>query len=70
MARLKESTTVYLETEIAARLRLLAKHSKVPMAVFIREAIRKGLPQRESFVARGATIAWDEEADAPKDPRL
>ena len=70
MSRHKESTTVYLEPEIAARLRLLAKHSKVPAAVFIREALRKELPEWEGVVAKGATIQWDEHEDKPKEPSL
>lgn len=64
VARKKESTTVYLDAEVAARLRLLSKHSKVPAAVFMRVALAAALPDWEATVAKGETIAWDEQNKA------
>lgn len=60
--RKKVSTTVYLTEETAARLKALNAATKVPAAVFVREAIDAQLAAWEAVVASGGQITFSASA--------
>lgn len=58
MARRKVSTTVYIEADQEERLKELSKRTRVPVAVYIREAVTLALAKHGIDAALQDFEAW------------
>jgi predicted DNA-binding protein len=65
MSRKKISTTIYITTGQAERLKLLHERTKVPIAVYIREGIDMILKHYEHLLPGQLSL----EESAPQTPR-